>query len=883
MRATLITCRDPFRPQQSREIVPLRRRRRLRALAPRTRQPHICLLNGRAVLRAEWGRKVRDGDVVAFIVLPQGDGGSNPLRILATLAVMYLAYTYGGPLGAKLAGSTAAATAGQAALGTALIMTAGNILVNVLIPPPKIDLSGWGNSQAASPTYSLSASGNQARLGGPIPVVYGRHIVYPDFAAQPYVEYGGNEQYLYQLHVVGQGYHDIEAIRIEDTPIENFDEIEYQVVQPGEAVTLFPTQVTTSIEVSGQELTWNTTLEPDAGDVLGPFVANASGTTANVIGVDIIAPRGMYYATDSGGLEPRSADWIVEARAIDDEGAPIGAWITLGTEQISAATTTPQRVSYRYPVAPGRYEVRTQRINAKLTGTRESNEIAWGSLRAYLVGSNNYGDLTLLALRMRASNNLSSLASRKINVICTRKLPVWSGGSWSEPVATANPAWALADIARAAYGAVLADSRIDLDGLQALAAEWDTRGDECNLVFDSTSTIWQALQTVARTGRAFPFLQGGILRIYRDSPQALPAGMFTPRNMVRNSFKLSYKMPSEEQADAVDVEYFDRISWSWRAVRAAMPDSQALRPVKLKMPGVTSRAQAWREGMYMAACNRYRRRFVSFTTEMEGFIPSLGDVVTVTHDMPQWGQSTEVTFFNNNETLPVLTLADDVSFGAGSHYLTWRGDDGRPVGPFLVAPGAAANQVVLQDYSSFDGYPSTWSISERAHVAFGPAQAQYVTAKVLSITPRSQSSVELSLVVDSDYVYQADSGAAPGSSAWQLPLADTAPPVRGLLARSMPDDIGQMVISWAPSPGAERYLVDVSSDGVTWTRVGETTANSYLGPALYGSATQIRVAAVGITRGPWTTVFYGSSAGYMWAANSATPMWTLDVNLMWSN
>jgi Putative phage tail protein len=868
MKATLITCRDPFRPQQSREIVPLRRRRRLRALAPRTSQPHVCLLNGRPVLRAEWGRKVRDGDVVAFVVLPQG-GGSNPMRLIASLVLLYVAVQFGPGAGAALGFTGNAATA----IGTSLIMTGGNILINAVIPPPRLDMGGWGNAQAASPTYSLSASGNQARLGGPIPVIYGRHLVYPDFAAQPYVEYGGNEQYLYQLHVIGQGQYEIEAIRIEDTPVSSFEEIEYQVVQPGQSVTLFPTQVTTSIEVSGQELLQSQTL--------GPFVANASATLANVIGVDIIAPRGLYYAEDSGSLSVRSATWTVEARTIDGDGNPVGSWALLGSETLSAATTTPQRVSYRYGVTPGRYEVRATRTNAKLTGTRESNEIAWGSLRAYLVGGNSYGDLTLLALRMRSSNNLSSLASRKINAIVTRKLPTWNGSAWTAPVATANPAWALADIARASYGAGLDDSRIDLDGLQALAAEWAARGDECNLVFDSTSTIWQALQTVARTGRAFPFLQGGILRVYRDAPQALPAGMFSPRNMVRNSFKLSYKMPSEEMADAVDVEYFDRLSWSWKTVRAALPDSPALQPVKLKLPGVTSRAQAWREGMYMAACNRYRRRFVSFSTEMEGFIPSLGDLVTVTHDMPQWGQSSEVVAFD--PATATVTLMDAVAFTTGPHYLTWRDRAGRPVGPFQAFATASAHVVQIGGFDPLlDSAPDTGPQRERSHAAFGPAQAQYVQAKVLGITPRSASSVDLSLVVDSDYVYQADTGAVPGAGAWQLPLADTAPRVSGLLARSMPSDIGQMVISWAPSPGAERYLVEVSADGSTWTRVGETTANSYLGPALYGSATLIRVAAVGITRGPWNQASYGSSAGYMWSAAAATPMWTLNTNPMWS-
>ena len=84
-----------------------------------------------------------------------------------------------------------------------------------------------GSSPAPSPTYALSAQGNQARLGQPIPVLYGRHLIYPDIATQPYQEYLNNEQYLYQLHVIGQGEYDLEQLRIEDTPITSFEEVSY--------------------------------------------------------------------------------------------------------------------------------------------------------------------------------------------------------------------------------------------------------------------------------------------------------------------------------------------------------------------------------------------------------------------------------------------------------------------------------------------------------------------------------------------------------------------------------------------------------------------------------------------------------------------------------
>mgnify|MGYP006926274908 FL=1 len=125
---------------------------------------------------------------------------------------------------------------GVAAAGVSM---AGGILINTLVPTPKPALNGMTSSAyTQSPTYSLQAQGNEARLGNPIPVIYGRHLIYPDFAAQPYYRYINNEQYVYQLHCIGQGEYDIEQIRIEDTPISSFEEIDCRIVRPSEKNTL---------------------------------------------------------------------------------------------------------------------------------------------------------------------------------------------------------------------------------------------------------------------------------------------------------------------------------------------------------------------------------------------------------------------------------------------------------------------------------------------------------------------------------------------------------------------------------------------------------------------------------------------------------------------
>lgn len=870
MRAVCVTSLDPFRPLEHRTVQPIGRRRRIRALAPKTDKPFIALLNGRAVLRKAWNRKLRDGDTLAFVVLPQGGGGgSNPLRIILMIAVAFFA-----PMVAPYFASPFVGALGE---GGALLFAQGAIglvgagLVNALIPPPKPPSAQVASDiAAASPTYSIGAQGNSARIGQPIPEVFGRHIVYPDFAAMPYTEYSGNDQYLYQLFVIGRGHYDIEQIRIEDTLLSSFDEVETQVIGPGGTVTLFPTRVITSTEVSGQEMEYDV--------AVGPFVANPADTAANLLGFDVVLPRGLYYANDNGGLDSRSIGLRLEYQAIDADGAAVGSWTIAENITITAATTTPIRRSYRYAVPTGRYQCRVTRTTTKATDTRTGNDLAWAGLRAYIPGAQSYGDVTLLAMRIRATDNISAQASRKVNVIVTRKLPTWDGSAWSAPVSTRSPAWAAAYIARQR----LPDSRINLAALKALADTCAARGDRFDGVFDSQGTAWEAITNVGRVARAAPFMQGGRLQVYRDAPEPLPVAMFSPRNMLRNSFRLNYKMASEDMADSIDVEYFDSGTWSWKTVRATLPLGTANRPVKVKLYGVTSRAHAWREGMYMAACNRYRRRFCTWQTEMDGFIPSLGDCVAITHDLPKWGQFAEAASWDQDSQLLGVSEPLDWSAG-GTHYLAFRDRAGRPVGPFQVTQGPDDRSLYLLTWDALnDPAPDVGYDRERSHVAFGPVDSQYIRARVLSVKPRGMSTAEIEAVIESDFVHEADTGATPGGSAWQLPTRNTYPVVTGLTARSFPGRVAQMVISWNAVAGADYYIVEQSADGISWTRVGEVTTNSYTATALYGPATMIRVAAVGLTRGPWDEVAYALGSDYMWI-NDASLMWSDDANLMWSS
>lgn len=1031
----------------------------IQSLAPTDWQtPFVAFVDGSPVLRADWHLVLDDGQALAFVdvrAIPQGgsSGGSDPVRMVAMIAVMVYAPQLAAQLSYSMGGGMILGSAAGLAAMSAGVGLVGMALVNAIIPASKATTPQVASAlAAASPTYSMQAQGNTARLEAAIPEHFGRHLAYLDFAAMPYAEYAGNEQYIYQLLCVGRGYYDIEQIRIEDTDISSFDEITYEIVQPGAALTLFPSAVITSSEVAGQDLTTT---------VSGPFVAATAGTLTNYLAVDYVLARGLYYATDSGALASVSLTVKAEAQAINDYGTATGAWFTLGTETITAATTTPQRQSYRYAVAAGRYQVRVSRLDAEQTDSRYGHDVAWGGLRSYLVDTRVFGDVTLLAMRMRASNNLSTQSSRKVNVIATRKLPVWNGSAWSAPAATRSIAWAFAYAAKA-IGRT--DAQIDLAALLALDATWASRGDYFDARFDSFLSFWEAATKIAAAGRAKPFVQGGVLRIMRDQAASVPVALYSMRNIAKGSLSVDYLMPTDDTADSINVGYFDNATWTALRVQAVLPTSTSDSPAKIELFGVTGREHAYREGMYQAASNRYRRRLIKFSTEMEGFLPSFGDLIAVQHDMPAWGQGGEVvayapqaastlvyassaanlipyptdldnavhstvniTVAANAATAPdgtltaevltatststysriasgapslslsspyvwscyvkpltgtaqfsiycalaeikfdlsglsvsygantigaigqievmdggwyrlivrfttanagtptvtnfylgelsayplsgtsaavwamrleagsvatphfawqagagcTLTLSEPPQWGSGTHYIGLRKRDGSVAGPYAVTPGASANQVVLASAPSFTPY--TGGSEERTHYAFGWADTWRQPARVLSVTPRGLYQVEIEAVAEDDNVHTADQGVvAPVVVTSQLSGYTNTPAVAGLTARSMPSAPDKMLLTWQPSPWADYYLIEQSSDGERWTRTGESSTSNYSATALYGAATIVRVAAVGIAKGPWSLVYYGLEADYMWATNDATLVWDASATtLMW--
>lgn len=706
----------------------------LAEVAPRTSLPTVCAVNGEYVLKADWELvELEDTDVCTFLTLPQGGGGNgNSLMSVIGLVMLVVGiFTY----------------------NPYLIAAGAGLLVGGLMPmPDAAPIGALPQTQTASPTYTLSLSGNTARLGQTIPVLYGRHIITPDFAANPYTEFSGpDDQYYNALFCFGLGDEMIvESVMIDDTVIEHFTDVESQFVGPSfdPALTLIDPAVVTAPEVAGQELI--------AGTYVGPFASNGAGLKTYRIGVDIICPKGLFFADDDGELDPKTVQWMVEARKISDTGASIGSWFLLGIESITLAQNSAVRRSYTYNVTAARYEIRVQRLDTKDTNARAAHELTWAGLRSYIqVTTPLEPNANYYAVRIKATNQLSGLSQRRFTMIIRRKLPkLIETLAWTAPVETQSIASALADVLRnTAYGGSVPDSRIDLQSLYDLDQIWTARGDRFNGIFDSRITMWDALVQIARCGRARPIMRGNVFTFVRDQAQSLPTGVFSMRNIKRGSLQITYRVPTEDDPDGIELEYFSSKTWASDYVTMPLPGvvGDPVRPMKFSVKGITGLKQAQRETAYWVADSVYRPVSVDYEAELEGFLPAYGDLVAVSHDIASWGISGELISFDG---LDEYGSSEELVWTGAAHYALLTDEFGDPHGPYVVTPGEAPNSLRFGEVIGFTPYFGTEK--ERTKFVMGPASNYAKMCVVKSIAPSGENSVNMQVIVDDQRVHDAD-------------------------------------------------------------------------------------------------------------------------------
>ena len=809
--------------------------------------PFVVIVNTEYVLQKDWNTVPESGSLIQVVYLPKGGGGSNIGTILGAVLIAVMAYF---TMGLSLV------AAGAVGVGAYVGLT---VLGN-MVPKPTGGPSA-NDRDRASPTYSLGAQSNSPRMLEAIPRIYGRMRTFPDFASQPYTEYQGNSQFLYQLFSVSIGQIAVKDIFIDDVNINEFEDAKFQIINPGQAVTLFPDNVITSNSV--QNLIMYGPNDP-AFAILGPFNTSPSGTKVNAIGIDVCLPQGMRRVNnETGANESYSVDIKFDYRLIDDNGNSLGEWTTLVEDMLSFATPTAQFKSYKVDMPEGRYQVRGLRLSNQANEDTVVELVQWLNLRGYVQSTFVYPNVTLIAVTMKATNVLNSTTARKFSVVSVGMVQPWDAeNGWGAYIESGNPAWIAADAIRnPIYGRGLLTERFNIYELARLAAVWETRGDTFNGTFDTTTQFWDALSKILRVGRATPIYYAGVIDFVRDEVKVIPESMFQPSNMVAGSFKAVYNFFDSDTPDHVIVEYVDGTTWEPDTVSCKLPGETALKPYNIQLFGCTDRDQAWREGMSMVAANRDRRRTITFMTHTAGYVPYFNSLTRIAHDVPQWGYFGRI--ISLDKVTGVFTSSEPIPFDDNIPFvLAFRRKDGRGDGPYTIVPDASIDplnneyggRIVASAAQLNDIYISDGLRSDYTYYQCGPVERQGMLALVTSAVPTNDGQVAITCINYADSVHSAETGGIvpPPPPESNLPGIPNAPIVSAVQVLYTVE-VGVQNIVATPAAGAIYYEFQARMTGAPdWTSLGtnsEPTLTVNLAPGNWS----VRVRAFGRSPGPWAT------------------------------
>jgi predicted phage tail protein len=200
-----------------------------------------ALVNGHAIEYDLWKTvKLEKDDII--LISPRIEGG-NFGQVFKQVAVIAVAVAANAALPG--AGAFAAGTIGGA-LVVAGATIGATLLLNSVIPPP--EPGGLGNlgsttsGQDSSQMYNLAGQSNQTRRYGVVPKVYGTFRSYPNVAAASYVDIEADQttgqlvQVLYVIYDFGLGPTYLEDSQIGTTPLDNFSDVQFNIVDPNRPV-----------------------------------------------------------------------------------------------------------------------------------------------------------------------------------------------------------------------------------------------------------------------------------------------------------------------------------------------------------------------------------------------------------------------------------------------------------------------------------------------------------------------------------------------------------------------------------------------------------------------------------------------------------------------
>jgi hypothetical protein len=641
--------------------------------APEPLLPHVRVTIGETVIpREAWAQVKPKPTTIVIVRIAPGNRGA--LRAALSIAVGVAALAIGQVWAAPLAGAigfggSALATGITQGVLTGTVLLAGTFLINSLVPLRQDQAQGAGVAQ--SPTYSIQGFRNVANPDGVVPCVLGKVRFAPPYAALPYTEVANGETYIRALFLVGYGYTKIRDIRLGDTPIEKFKEVEVEIregLNTDDPVTLYPTQVL--------EERLSIDLNQAYVGTYGPHT-RFTASDADEVSIDIAFPNGLFWmhTTVSGSTSTTTPLPLTVGIRIRMRLNGVGAWTTVVDWPISAFTQKAYSASYRWSLpARGRYEIEVTRTTADLddiNAFQQNDQFVsvslWSAIRSYRpeYPLNFNHPLAIIAIRARGSKQLNGVIDN-LNCEASRVCLDWDSGTetWVEQE-TQNPAALLRYAMQGpAMAYPLEDADIDLPGLADFHEFCTSKGLKYNRVHDFEQSVFDAWSDIAAAGRASPRDDGERWGVVIDRAQTIVMQHVT----ARNSWGFSGQRDYVRFPDAFRVKFYDETNAGKLAERVVPWPGFVGEPLvteSIELPGITDPDQVWVEARRRMYELIHRRDVYNATMDFEGASARRGDLILLNHDVLK---RTQISARVRAVSGTAVTLDEVVTMESGKTY-----------------------------------------------------------------------------------------------------------------------------------------------------------------------------------------------------------------------
>lgn len=467
----------------------------------------------------------------------------------------------------------------------------------------------------------------------------------------------------------------------------------------------------------------------------------------------------------------------------------------------------------------------------------------------------------------------------------------WDGvfkWAWSN-----NPAWVLYDlIMNQRYGLDQRELGIPVDkwSLYEVAQYCDelvpdNRGGMeprylMDVVVQSQVEAFQLVRDICSAFRGMTFYNGESLSIIVDKPRD-PVYLFTADNVVDGVFVRTF--PSEKTMyTSCNVMFDDEENQYEQDVEPVFNPDAAMRfghnPTSITAIGCTRRTEANRRGRWILQTN-LSATTVSFSTGLEGMIPSCGDVIYVAD--PHWQSAFNLVL--SGRVMEVsgvqVFLAYRCDAKAGDT-LILNTDDGKPVRRTIASVSADGKTLTLNVGFNFDVAPDSVFLIESDQLA----AEQYVVTRIekgsdddeftFAITatqydPNKYDAIDNGVITDSrpTSVVDPDSLGAPKD----LTISSFSRIVQGM-------SVETMVIGWSAVQYAKLYEVQWRKDGGNWNNVPRTATTQVDIEGIYAGEYQARVRCIsgGNVASPWSALATATLTGKVGAPKGPINLFASD-------